>query len=153
MATRFRLYSTDIAPTLAPDFAGPSPELNIAWDHDPIEGGIQETPPEGRGSVIETGNLGTVFHDLGVPVAGGTLAVVGNASDGEWLTPETIAMFRTAYHVADAEYFFTDGIRCWRVRWQRRPAGFRVWMNQFWAQYGKVEYSYEFTFLVVEQVL
>jgi hypothetical protein len=152
MATRFRLYSTDIQPTLTPDLADPAPALNIAWDRDPIENGIQETPPEGRGSVIETGDNGIVVHDFGVPDGGGTLAIQGNAQpDGEFLTPETVALFRAAYKAADVEYFLTDGIRCWRVRWSRKPAGFNVWMNQFWAQHGVYEYSYEFVFIVMEE--
>lgn len=152
MATRFRLYSTDIAPTLTPDLADPAPSLNIAWDHDPIESGIQEAPPEGRGSIIETGDNGIVVHDFGVPDGGGTLTIQGNAQpDGEYLTPETVALFRAAYKAADVEYFLTDGIRCWRVRWSRKPAGFNVWMNQFWAQHGVYEYSYEFVFIVMSE--
>jgi len=151
MSTRFRLYSTDAAPTLTPDTAEPA--VNIVWDHDPIESGIGEQEPEGRGAVIATGAGGTVFHDMGVPEAGGTLTITGNAADGEWLTPATVAAFRAAYAVPNTEWFLTDGVRCWRVRWSRKPAGFNVWMNQFWAQHGKIEYSYEFTFVVVRQVI
>lgn len=151
MSTRFRLYSTDIAPTLTPDAA--SPALNIKWDHDPISSGIAEEEPAARGAVIPTGALGTVFHDLGVPEAGGTLTISANAADGEWLTPATAAAFRAAYKAAGTEYFFTDGVRCWRVRWQRQPAGFKLWMDQFWAEHGVREYSYEFVFVVVREEL
>lgn len=151
MATRFRLYSTDIDPTLTPDTADPAPALNLAWDHDPIENGIQETPPEGRGSIIQTGDLGIVVHDLGVPDGGGTLTIKGNAQpDGEFLSAATVALFRAAYKVAKAEYFVTDGVHCWRVMWSRKPAGFNVWMNQYWAEQGVIEYSYEFVFIVIK---
>ena len=151
MATRFRLYSTDVTATLTPDAANPT--TCIAWDHDPITSGIGEEEPDGRGAVIATGNLGTVIHDLGVPDAGGTLTISGNATDGEWLTPATVAAFRSAYTTVNVEWFLTDGIRCWKVRWRRKPAGFKVWMNQFWAEHGKPEYSYEFAFVVMEHVL
>ena len=153
MATRFRLYSTDVAATLTPSSLGTPPATLIVWDHDPIENGIAEKEPDGRGAVIETGALGTVFHDLGVPDAGGTLTIAGNATDGEWLTPATVSAFRAAYRTVNAEWYLTDGIRCWKVRWRRKPAGLQVWMNQFWAEHGKVEYSYEFTFLIVEQAI
>ena len=153
MATRFRLYSTDVAATLTPSSLGTPPATLIVWDHDPIESGIAEEEPDGRGAVIKTGALGTVFHDLGVPNAGGTLTIAGNATDGEWLTPTTVAAFRAAYRTVNAEWYLTDGIRCWKVRWRRKPAGLQVWMNQFWAEHGKVEYSYEFTFLIVEQAI
>ncbi len=162
MGTRFRLYSTDVDPTLTPDLYGteeppaePSavPAVLIRWDHDPIEGGIQEAPPEGRGSVIETGDNGIVVQDFGVPDGGGTLTIQGNAQpDGEFLTPETVALFRAAYKAADVEYYLTDGVRCWRVRWSRKPAGFNVWMSQFWAEHGVIEYSYEFVFIVMEEI-
>ena len=153
MATRFRLYSTDVAATLTPSSLGTPPATLISWTHDPIRAGITEEEPDGRGAVIATGNLGTVFHDLGVPDAGGTLTISGNATDGEWLTPAVVASFRVAYKVAGAEWYLTDGIRCWKVRWRRQPAGFKVWMDQFWAEHGKAEYSYEFTFVVVEQMI
>lgn len=151
MATRFRLYSVDIDPTLTPDVATPAPAVNIAWDHDPLESGIKEEEPEGRSSMTETGGNGVVFQDFGVPEAGGTLTISGNAQpDGEWLTPATVVLFRAAYRAVNTEYFLTDGVRCWRVRWSRNPAGFGVWMNQFWAEHGKREYSYEFVFVVVK---
>lgn len=153
MSTRFRLYSIDIDPTLTPDTAVPAPATLIAWDHDPIENGIDEAEPDGRGSITETGSCGTVFQDFGVPEAGGTLTVAGDASEGEWLTPETVASFRAAYRAVNTEYYFTDGIRCWKVRWQRKPAGFHVWMNQFWAEHGVKDYSYEFVFVVVKLVI
>ena len=55
MATRFRLYSTDITATATPDTAAQAPATLIAFDHDPIHsGGLQLTPPARRGSVIRT---------------------------------------------------------------------------------------------------
>lgn len=155
MATRFRLYSTDVDPTLTPDHYGteeppaePSavPAVLIRWDHDPIKSqGIQITPPARRGQVIRTGT-GVVYHDHGVVEGDGTLTVTGNTDDGEWLTEAVVSALRTAYNATNTEYYFTDGLNCWRVRFQSMNA----WKHQFWAEHGIVNYSYEITFLIVE---
>lgn len=152
--TRFRLYSTEISPTTRPDDDGP--DLNIRWDHDPLKtGGFEIAEPEGRGAVIPTGNLGTVFHDLGVPSAGGMITISGDVTGGEYLLPATVAAFRAAYHDVGQEYYLTDGHDVWLVRWSRKPAGFHVWKHQFWAEHGRLEYSYRFVFVIVrdEEVL
>jgi len=158
MATRFRLYSTDVAATLTPDAYGteippaePSavPATLIKWDHDPIKSqGIQETPPARRGQVIRTGT-GVVYHDHGVIEGDGTLTITGNTDDGEWLKADTVAALRTAYAATDTEYFFTDGLNCWRVRFQSMSA----WKHQFWAEHGIINYSYEITFLIVSTAI
>lgn len=145
MATRFRLYSTDVAATLTPSALTPPPATLIVWDHDPIKSqGIQETPPARRGQVIRTGT-GVVYHDHGVVEGDGTLTITGNTDDGEWLSASTVAALRTAYAATDTEYFFTDGFNCWRVRFQ--AASF--WRHQFWAEHGIQNFSYEITFYVV----
>ena len=149
MATRFRLYSTDVDPTLAPSSLETPPAVLIVWDHDPIKSqGIQITPPARRGQVIRTGT-GVVYHDHGVVEGDGTLTVTGETDAGEWLTESTVSALRTAYNAADTEYFFTDGLNCWRVRFQAMNA----WRHQLWAEHGMVNYSYEITFLIVETVL
>lgn len=149
MATRFRLYSTDVAATLTPSALTPPPATLIVWDHDPIKSrGIQETPPARRGQVIRTGT-GVVYHDHGVVEGDGTLTVAGNTDDGEWLGASTVAALKTAYAATDTEYYFTDGLDCWRVRFQ--AANF--WRHQFWAEHGMTNYSYEITFLIVETAI
>lgn len=149
MATRFRLYSTDVAATLTPSSLETPPAVLVEWDHDPIKSqGIQITPPARRGQVIRTGT-GVVYHDHGVVEGDGTLTVTGETDAGEWLTESTVSDLRTAYNAADTEYFFTDGLNCWRVRFQSMNA----WKHQLWAEHGKIEYSYEITFYIVETVL
>ena len=145
MATRFRLYSTDVAATVTPDTLDPAPATLVVWDHDPIKSqGIQITPPARRGQVIRTGT-GVVYHDHGVVEGDGTLTITGNTDDGEWLSAATVAALRTAYAAKDTEFFFTDGFNCWRVRFQ--SASF--WRHQFWAEHGIQNFSYEITFYVM----
>lgn len=157
MATRFRLYSTDVAATLTPDALGTEtptpittpPATLIKWDHDPIKSqGIQITPPARRGQVIRTGT-GVVYHDHGVVDGDGTLAVTGETDAGEWLTESTVSALRTAYNAANTEYFFTDGFNVWRVRFQ--SASF--WRHQFWAEHGIQNFSYEITFYIVSTAI
>lgn len=152
--TRFRLYSTDIAPTTTPDVASPAATLNIKWDHDPLKpGSLEITEPEGRGAVIPTGAGGTVIHDLGVPEGGGTITVSGDVTSGQYLLPAAVAAFRAAYRAVGTQYYLTDGYRVWRVVWSRKPAGFSSWMHQRWAEAGRVEYSYKFVFVIVREEL
>lgn len=149
MATRFRLYSTDVAATLTPSSLETPPAVLVEWDHDPIKSqGIQITPPARRGQVIRTGT-GVVYHDHGVVEGDGTLTVTGETDAGEWLTESTVSALRTAHDATNTEYYFTDGLNCWRVRFQAMNA----WRHQLWAEHGMVNYSYEITFLIVETVL
>lgn len=145
MATRFRLFSTDAAATLTPSSLETPPATLIVWDHDPIKSqGIQITPPARRGQVIRTGT-GVVYHDHGVVEGDGTLTVMGETDAGEWLSESTVSALRTANAATDTEYYFTDGLNCWRVRFQSMNA----WRHQLWAEHGFVNYSYEITFYVV----
>ena len=149
MATRFRLYSTDVTATLTPSTLETPPATLIVWDHDPIRSqGIQETPPARRGQVIRTGT-GVVYHDHGVVEGDGTLTVTGSTDDGEWLSEACISALKVAYAAADTEYYFTDGLDCWRVRFQSMNS----WKHQFWAEHGMINYSYELTFLIVSTAI
>ena len=157
MATRFRLYSTDVAATLTPDAYGTEtptpittpPATLIKWDHDPIKSqGIQETPPARRGQVIRTG-AGVVYHDHGVVEGDGTLTITGNTDDGEWLKPATVAALKVAEAAANTEYFFTDGFNCWRVRF----VSFNAWRHQLWAQHGMQNFSYELVCRIVSTAI
>ena len=149
MATRFRLYSTDVAATLTPSSLGPPPATLVVWDHDPIKSqGIQITPPARRGQVIRTGT-GVVYHDHGVVEGDGALTLTGNTDDGEWLTAATVAALQAAYAATDTEYYFTDGFNVWRVRFQSMS----TWRHQFWAEHGIQNFSYEITFIIVSTAI
>lgn len=156
MATRFRLYSTDVDATVAPSSLEVPPATLIVWDHDPIlSGGLVVTPPEGRGQVIQTGANSCVIQDLGIPAndKGGTITVTGNVDDGEYLLPATISAMRTSEAVVGGQWYFTDGLRCWKVQWSRKPRGLNAWVHQLWLEHGREEYSYEVVFVIVERVI
>lgn len=59
--------------------------------------------PDGRGKVIETGDLGVVIHDMGVPTAGGIITIGTGVSQGEHLETATAAAFKAAWEAADTE--------------------------------------------------
>lgn len=153
--SRFRLYSTmdaigsPVTPTVAPDDLVTPPETLISWDRDPIkEGSFDMQEPDGRGSVIETGDCGLVIHDLGVPTAGGTITMDTGVGRGEHLEAATVAAFKAAWLAVDTEWYLTDGYRVWLVVWQRVPRGFNAWLNQRWIRKGRFEYSYRFVFII-----
>lgn len=146
---RFRLYSTDVPATTDPDSLITAPATLIAWDRDPVkDGSFELQDPDGRGKVIETGDLGVVIHDMGVPTAGGIITIETGVSQGEHLETATAAAFKAAWDAADTEYYLTDGYRVWRVVWQRRPRGCNLYLNQRWIRRGRFEYSYKFIFVV-----
>ena len=159
MATAYRLFSLEGGPSLTPDLLGTgdpvvgiAPSVNIAFDHDPLKTGVVVTPPAGRGGIIRTGG-GVVYHDFGVVEGDGVLYIAGNVSEGEWLTPATVTALKAAEAVVNAQYYFTDGISCWKVRWSRNPRGLRAWYDAMWARVGRIEYSYEINFIVVTKEL
>lgn len=157
---RFRLYSLtdtaggDVTPTADPDSLATPPATLISWDRDPVkEGSFDVRDPEGRGEIIQTGDLGLVVHDLGVPDAGGIIAVETGVAKGEHLEQATAALFKTAWETVGAEYYLTDGYRVWRVIWQRTPRGCNLFLNQRWIRRGRFEYSYRFVFVILETVV
>jgi hypothetical protein len=150
MMGRFRLYSTDVAATTAPDDLVTPPATLIAWDRDPLkDGSFDVREPEGRGEVIQTGDLGLVVHDLGVPAAGGIITVETGVAKGEHLDQATAALFKAAWETVGVDWWLTDGYRVWRVRWQRDPRGCNLFLNQRWIRRGRFEYSYRFIFLII----
>jgi hypothetical protein len=159
MTTAYRVFSLEGGPSLTPDVLGTgtppvgiAPTIKIALDHDPLKGGVILTHPAGRGGVIRTGG-GVVYHDFGVVEGDGMLYIAGNVVDGEWLKPATVVALKAAEAVVNAEYYFTDGISCWKVRWSRNPRGFQAWYDARWARLGRIEYSYEINFIVVEKAI
>jgi hypothetical protein len=152
---RFRLYSLldtngdAIAPTTTPDDLVTPPATLIAWDRDPVKAGSFEVQdPDGRGKVIETGDLGIVIQDIGVPTAGGIITIETGVTRGEHLEVATAGAFKAAWELEDSEYYLTDGYRVWRVVWQRKPRGCNLYLNQQWIRRGRLEYSYKFIFVI-----
>ena len=74
-------------------------------------------------------------------------------SEGDYLLPATVAAIDRIESVVNGVYYFTDGIKCWKVRFSRSPRGFKRWYDSLWAHLGRLEYSYTLNFIVVETSL
>jgi len=147
MASKFAIYSTDIAATLTPGTASPAPATLIEFDQDPL---FSEYDPDGagndRGIVIRTMG-GTVIQDMGVEEADGVITF----SDTDALSASTVSSLRSAYETVDGQYYFTDGYNCWKVQFSRQPRGFVARRNLLFAYHGTNIFSYEVTLLVVSE--
>ncbi|MDZ4063331.1 MAG: hypothetical protein U1E22_01575 [Coriobacteriia bacterium] len=117
MAGEFALYSMDIGPTLEPWAEGwsPKPALCIRWDNSVAS--EDYTPPRRvrRGSITRTGG-GNVVTDMGVVASDARIQASGSPGAGTWISLNTGKALQTAYEDEDAQYYFTDGHRVWRVR-------------------------------------
>lgn len=145
--SKFRLYSTDISATLAPDSASPAPTTLIEFDQDPVH---SEYNPAGaaqdRGSVIRTLG-GVVIQDFGVVESDGIISF----SDTGALAGTTVSALESAYETVGGEFYFTDGYECWKVRFSRNPKGFKAWRNLLFSYAGHHVFSYEIQLLVVSK--
>jgi hypothetical protein len=143
--SKFRIYSTDVTPSLNPDSLNPS--TLVIFDQDPLFGQYNPdgTNPQ-RGQVIRT--LGSViFQDFGVV----DQDTVIKFSDVDALSESTIAQLRNCFAITDAEWYFTDGYECWKVRFSRNPKGFRAWRNLLFASRDYQIFSYEIILHVVNK--
>lgn len=147
MASKFRLYSTEITATLDPDNADPAPATLIAFDQDPLYG---DYDPDGsdqdRGSVIRTLG-GVVIQDFGVVESDGIITI----SDTDALESVTVTALKTAYETVNGQYCFTDGYECWKVQFSRNPKGLKVFRNILAAYHSTTLFSYEIQLLVVNK--
>lgn len=150
MAEQFCIYSTDIAATLDPQNADPAPATLVVFEQDPIFGEYdQAAGSTGRGSKFET--LGdVVFQDFGVVEKDGQIRIA----------EENVPMAAGSTFIADVEtlhaavatdYYFTDGVACWKVRFAR-PGGFVYRQNLFFKIKENLDvFSYEILFDVVNK--
>jgi len=128
------------------------------FTQDPVHGDYDpEYDWPGRGSHLQT--LGDVVHqDFGVNAADRKIMI----RDDDALTQAVKDALQAKYETAGAEWYFTDGVKVFRVRFSRNPRGFRAWRNmRLWglglqisqpppADY--VWYSYEMILWVIEEV-
>lgn len=147
MSNNFRIYSTDITPTVDPDSAIPAPATLIAFGEDPdaADYSPSSSNPD-RGSVWDTFG-GKVYQDFGVLDVDETITFSGSVV----LTQAVVTALKSAYETLDTEWYFTDGYNCWKVRFSRDPKGFRYWRDIFFAAKGKTYFSYEIQLLVVSE--
>lgn len=139
MAVRFVLYSTDRAASLTPLTLDPAPATLIDLGEDPIFGDFDPNAgAKGRGTRIATLG-GAVDQDFGSFVADGRIRLsVQNAP----IAAATIAALEAAFEAVDTEYYFTQGVDCWKVKFVK-PDGFKAWRNLFWKSKSEDVFSYE----------
>ncbi|WP_320043183.1 hypothetical protein [uncultured Desulfobacter sp.] len=147
MASKFRIYSTEVSATVDPDNAAITPGTLIAFDQDPLFG---EYDPDGseqdRGTVIRTLG-GVVVQDFGVVEQDGEITL----SDTDALEAGTVMALKTAYAVVDGQYYFTDGYECWKVQFSRNPRGLKTFRNILAAYHGTHLFSYEIRLQVISK--
>ncbi len=147
MASKFRIFSTEIDATVDPDNADPAPATLIAFDQDPLFG---EYDPDGadqdRGCVIRTLG-GVVVQDFGVVEQDGVITF----SDTNALESATVTALKTAYETVDGQFYFTDGYECWKVQFSRNPKGLKAFRNILVAYHSVTLFSYEIRLLVVSK--
>lgn len=147
---RFVLYSSDATDPLDPDTASTVIEFpQPAWGVDPFDSEYEEEPAPGFGGVAYTLG-GVVVQDHGAPegLSGGGVI---RFSDVDALDAQTYTALRNAY-AQNAWWYFSNGVKTYKVRFSRDPAGFRAWRNIYWASRGLTYYSYEIRLIVLEEV-
>jgi hypothetical protein len=143
----FAIYSTDIDPTTDPENASPAPADLVVLDQDPIYGEYDEQAgSEGRGSVHQTFG-GIVVQDFGVVSGDGRIRI----AEKDALDQSTVTALRALHATVDGEYYFTNAVDIYKVRFMR-PDGFKAWKNLLWAAHGKTVYSYELNLIVTEKL-
>ncbi|MBW1778759.1 MAG: hypothetical protein JRJ54_14385 [Deltaproteobacteria bacterium] len=150
MSEQFCIYSTDITATLDPQNADPAPATLVVFEQDPLFGEYDQAAGTlGRGSKFET--LGdVVFQDFGVVEKDGQIRI---AEDNVPMSAGStfIADVKTLHAAVNTEYFFTDGVNCWRVRFAR-PGGFVYRRNLLFKIKESLDvFSYEILFDVVSK--
>lgn len=147
MADKFRIYSSEIAPTLDPDNAGTPPATNIVFDQDPHYGIYTQSGSDiDRGSIIQTLG-GAVIQDFGVNIVDEIISF----SDTDALIQATVTALLAAYSIVDEQWYFTDGYGCWKVQFSRKPRGFTYFRNLIFSEQGFHIFSYSVQLLVLSK--
>lgn len=148
MSSVFAFYPTTMEPTLTPTGG----EV-VFLDQDPTFGEYAAQKGQKRGSVIST--LGGVqVQDFGVQVQDGRILVSDEKVPGALSTLEAL---QALYEAQDTDWYFTDGTRCWKVRFQ--PGGFSWWLNEYWRRKKmlgvttKDVYSYQIELVILEETI
>lgn len=124
MAIKFALYSTDIDPTVDPWDVDidPPPTTLIDFGEEPLYGEYNPNAgTAGRGTRIQTLG-GAVDQDFGAFDEDGRIMLSLSSVP---IAESTITALLAAYAVVDGQYYFTDSINCWLVRFVK-PDGCKV---------------------------
>lgn len=147
---QFAFYSTDIAPTTDPAAANPAPATLVVFPQDPIFGDAEFDEARGntgRGSHMRTLG-GMVVQDFGTLAGDGELYI----TDRKVLVEGTFISDMQALHdTVDGEFYFTEGVRVWKIRFAR-PGGFKAWRDLLFKIREDVDvWSYEINLLVISK--
>lgn len=129
MSIKFAIFSTDIEATLDPwdEELDPAPELMIDFGEEPLFGQYDPNAgSSGRGSRITTLG-GAVDQDWGCFEEDGRIAL--SLTDVP-LDASTASALRDAHAAIAGQYYFTDSISCWMVKFAR-PDGLKIHQNLF----------------------
>jgi hypothetical protein len=147
VAVKFHLFTTDKGSSITPATLNPAPTTLIDLGEDPIFGDYDPNAgAKGRGSRIATFG-GVVDQDFGVNAKDAKIRLAVQDSP---LAAATIAAIESACATVDGEYYFSDSVNCWKVRFAR-PDGFRSWRNLFWKANSKDSFSYELMLNIVSK--
>ena len=142
MAIRFVIFSTDRGASLNPVGLNPLPTTLIDLGEDPIFGDFDPNAgSKGRGSRIETLG-GAVDQDFGVYIQDARIRI---AVQGSPIAAAAIAAIEAAFNAVDGQFYFTEGVNCWKVKFVK-PDGFKAAQNLFWKAQGVDVFSYEILF-------
>lgn len=122
MAIKFALYSTEIAATVDPWNASPEPATLIDLGEDGIFGDYNPNAgTSGRGTRIQTLG-GAVDQDFGAFEEDGRITL---ALSSVPIAEATITALMAAYVATDQQYYWTDSVNCWLVKFVK-PDGLKV---------------------------
>lgn len=122
MTIQFGLYSTDVDATLDPWNASPAPATLIDFGEEGIYGEYDPNAgTTGRGARIITLG-GAVDQDFGAVAEDGRISL---SLASVPISEATITALLAAYAAVDTEYYWTDSINCWTVKFVK-PDGLKV---------------------------
>lgn len=147
MAVNFHIFSTDKGASVTPGTLNPAPTTLIDLGQDPIFGDYDTNAgTKGRGSRITTLG-GAVDQDFGLNVKDGRIHLAVQDSE---LSSATLTAMENACATVDGEFYFSDSVNCWKVRFAR-PDGLKAWRNLFWKANSKDVFSYELNLNIVSK--
>jgi hypothetical protein len=141
---KFFLFSTDKGASLTPNTLSPAPTTLIDLGEDPLFGEYNMAAGSiGRGARIPTLG-GAVDQDFGTYDEDSkiTLAVTDSP-----VAASIMADMDAAFAAVDTQYYWTDGVNCWKVKFEK-PGGWQYRKNLLYAFHDEDVFSYELQFKV-----
>jgi len=144
VAVKFAIFSTDKGATANPWGLNPQPTTMIDLGEDPLNGEFDvNAGVKGRGCRIATLG-GAVDQDFGVNIKDQRIRIQVQDSP---IAAATLSAIDSAYSTVDGEYYLTDSVSCWKVKFEK-PDGVKIARNLFWKAQNVDVFSYELIFKV-----